>query len=222
MFYILTGFVFGALIPYRSRRFAKFMPATAAYAIYRLIKPNKKSSKRNDKYKRLLKDYKLRSFVYACVSALLSGLVLYRLGDANICWWLGFVWILLLLTEIDIKMFLLPDILTVPLLICGFVFATISNPFISPVESSIAALAGYIIPVIATLAMLWRSVDAFGGGDIKLLTAIGAWLGVEPLIYTILASCVIFGIYSLIKRQRAGAFGPALAVGAILVLLSVF
>ena len=169
-----------------------------------------------------MKDYKLRSFVYACISAMVSGLVLFRLGDANIGWWLGFVWTLLLLTEIDIKMFLLPDILTVPLLICGFVFAAISNPFISPVESSIAALAGYLIPVIATLAMLWKSVDAFGGGDIKLLTAIGAWLGVEPLIYTLLSSCVIFGIYSLLKRQRAGAFGPALAVGAILVLLSVF
>ena len=34
MSYIFWGFLFGVLIPYMARRFAKFMPATAAYALY--------------------------------------------------------------------------------------------------------------------------------------------------------------------------------------------
>ena len=37
MSYIFWGFLFGVLIPYMARRFAKFMPATAAYALYRLL-----------------------------------------------------------------------------------------------------------------------------------------------------------------------------------------
>lgn len=76
--------------------------------------------------------------------------------------------------------------------------------------------------VVATLLMLWRSVDAFGGGDIKLLSAIGAWLGLEGVIYTILLSCLVFGLYSAVRRQRAGAFGPSLSVSAVIILLWLF
>lgn len=222
MIYIFTGFLFGALVPYMARRFAKFMPATPAYALYRLVKKNKTSNRRNDKYRKLLKAYQMRSFLYALVTALTTALFLYCLENENVWWWLGFIWTLILLTEIDCKILLLPDILTVPLLICGFVFAASFHPFLSPFESSVAALAGYVIPVIATLLMLWRSTEAFGGGDIKLLSAIGAWLGVEGLLYTILLSCLLFGVYSIAKRQKAGAFGPALAVAAGMVLFFIF
>ena len=45
MIYAVYGFVAGFLIPYMSRRFAKFMPATPAYALYRLVKPNKTARK---------------------------------------------------------------------------------------------------------------------------------------------------------------------------------
>ena len=124
--------------------------------------------------------------------------------------------------EIDLKMLLLPDILTIPLLIGGFVFAAFFGVNVSAEESAAAAMAGYVLPVVATLLMLWRSVDAFGGGDIKLLSAIGAWLGLEGVIYTILLSCLVFGLYSAVRRQRAGAFGPSLSVSAVIILLWLF
>jgi prepilin signal peptidase PulO-like enzyme (type II secretory pathway) len=221
MVYIITGFIFGLLIPYMSRRFAKFMPATPAYALYRLIKPNKvaKKAKLSEKYKKRRNAYIKRSLIYAFISAIVSGLIVYSFSGHNVWWYMGFVWILLLLTEIDYKMFLLPDILTVPLLITGFVFASFTDGTLSPQESAFAALAGYVLPVVATLLMLWRSVDAFGGGDIKLFSGVGAWLGFEGLIFTILLSCLVFGVYSAIRRQRSGAFGPAIAVSAIAVLL---
>ena len=57
MTYILIGFLFGFTIPYLARRFAKFMPATLAYAIYRIFHINKTVSKskkqKNPKYKKL-------------------------------------------------------------------------------------------------------------------------------------------------------------------------
>lgn len=223
MIYIITGFVIGFLIPYMSRRFAKFMPATPAYALYRLIKPNRSVKKRSwsQKYKQLRKKYLLRSLGYGLAAAIVSVIIIYRFND-NVWWYLGFAWSLLLLTEIDFKMYLLPDILTIPLLIAGFVFASSGLGEITAFESSVAALAGYVLPTVAALLMLWRSVDAFGGGDIKLLTAIGAWLGVEGVIYTILLSCLVFGIYSLVRKQKSGAFGPALAVSAIAMMLYLF
>lgn len=221
MIYLIAGFLFGLLIPYMARRFAKFMPATPAYAIYRLIKPNKKAKKNNAKYRKMLQAYLKRSLTYAIVASALSFAVAYKF-DSNIWWYIGLVWLLLLLSEIDFKMLLLPDILTIPLLLSGFVFACFANQYISPQESAIAATAGYVLPVVATLLMLWRSFDAFGGGDIKLLAALGAWLGLEGVIYTILLSCLLFAVYSLIRKQRAGAFGPALAVSAIVILFLIF
>ena len=213
MIYAVYGFVAGFLIPYMSRRFAKFMPATPAYALYRLVKPNKTARKVK---------FSTRSLVYGALSALLSLLAFWRLGEEHLFWYLAFVWILLLLAEIDLKMLLLPDILTIPLLIGGFVFAAFFGVNVSAEESAAAAMAGYVLPVVATLLMLWRSVDAFGGGDIKLLSAIGAWLGLEGVIYTILLSCLVFGLYSAVRRQRAGAFGPSLSVSAVIILLWLF
>ncbi len=218
MIYILVGLFWGALIPYMARRFAKFMPATPAYALYRLIKPNKTSARKNAKYYKLRKAYMLRGCLYAVLTAIISALAWIHFGTDAIWWRLGFIWSLLLLAEVDIKMFLLPDIVTFPLLMCGFAFAVFDNPDLSATESAIAALAGYIIPILATLFLLWHTHEAFGGGDIKLLAAIGAWLGVEKLMYTILLSCAIFGVYSLLRHKRDGAFGPALAIAAIILL----
>jgi len=219
MVYTVAGFLFGLLIPYMARRFSKFMPATPAYAIYRLIMPVKttKKAKSDAKYKKLCKKYLMRSIGYAIICAVLSQMVVHNF-EANLWWYLIFVWVLLLLSEIDIRMFILPDILVIPLLIAGFVFASLSDCG-SAADSALGAAFGYIMPVVATLLMLWRSKDAFGGGDIKLLAAIGAWLGVAGVIYTILLSCLVFGVYSLARRQRAGAFGPSLAVSAVAVLL---
>ncbi len=220
MIWILAGFVFGGLVPYMARRFAKFMPATPAYALYRLIKPNKHTNRENEKYKQLKKKYTLRSLLYALVSAGVSAGVVYKFGVLSQVWWLGFVWAMLLLAETDFKMFLLPDILTVPLLICGFFFAASAfNPAVGAFESALAALLGYMVPVAATILMLWKSTEAFGGGDIKLLSAIGAWLGIEGLLYTILMSCVIFAVCMLIRRKKTGAFGPALVAAAMVYLL---
>ena len=80
-------------------------------------------------------------------------------------------------------MFLLPDILTIPLLIGGFAYSSFVlepsiNHFLSPTQISVlGAVAGYILPVIASMFLIRKHPDCFGGGDIKLLSALGAWLG---------------------------------------------
>lgn len=221
MVYAFYGFLFGFLIPYLSRRFQKFMPATPAYAIYRIFRPNKSVScakkNRNPRYKPLIKKYFYRSLVWALISAALSYAVFYRFGSYNIVWYLTFFYILLLLTEVDYKMFLLPDILTVPLIITGFLYSVIVGDWVNPASSSFGAAAGYVIPVTASLFIVWKNKDAFGGGDIKLLTGVGAWLGLNNIVYVILLSCATFAIYALLTKKRAGAFGPAIVFATIIV-----
>lgn len=226
MIYALYGFVFGLLIPYLARRFAKFMPATFAYAIYRIILPNKivSRAKRKDNplYRKLMNRYLMRSLGWGIVTAALSYLIVDKFSDYNAFWSLSFVWILLLLTEIDNRMFLLPDILTIPLLLLGFAFAVTVGVWVDPLESAMGALAGYFLPVVASLLIVWKNKDAFGGGDVKLLSALGAWLGVENLLYVIILSTLLFMAWALIKKQRSGAYGPAIAIAAIIVAFYVF
>ncbi len=221
MLYLICGFLFGLFIPYMARRFAKFMPATAAYALVRLIWPVKTVSaekkRNNPRYQKLISDYVMRSLGYGILVAAISYGAYWQFGSEHLWWILSFIWILMLLFEVDYKTYFLPDILTFPLLLVGFLYAVLVGGIVGPAESSIGAVAGYVLPVLASLCLVWKNKDVFGGGDIKLLSAVGAWLGVENLLYVIILSCVVFGIYALFTRKRSGAFGPAIAISAIIV-----
>ena len=227
MFYAICGFIFGLLIPYMARRFAKFMPATPAYALYRIIWPVKKVSKtkrqNNAKYRKLIKKYIMRSIGWAIVSASLSCALYFCFNQPERLWLLFLILSLLLLYEIDERMLLLPDMLTIPLLIGGFAYSAFalsynSDYILSPAQISVlGAIAGYILPVIASIFLIKKHPDCFGGGDIKLLSALGAWLGLEAVPYLILLSSFIFAIISIVKKQRAGAFGPSIVLGAIII-----
>lgn len=220
MFYAVLGFVFGCFIPYIARRFAKFMPATFAYALVEVFRAGKRLSIqkcRDERYAKLKNKFLWRSLMWGIVASALSFAIVFCLGETAIIWHLFFIWVLLLLTEIDYRMFLLPDILTLPLLIVGFAFSAFIGDWTFAADSAAGALFGYFMPVLASLLLVWKNKDMFGGGDIKLLAAIGAWFGLEKLIYTILLSVIIFVIQSLILRQRSGAYGPAVAISAIVI-----
>lgn len=132
MIYAAYGLVFGLFIPYLARRFSKFMPATPAYALYRILKPVRSVSRAkragNPEYRRLMTRYRMRSIGWGIVAAAISYLAAERFSDVYIVWYLGLIWTLLLLTEIDNRMMLLPDILTVPLLIARLCLFGVCQP----------------------------------------------------------------------------------------------
>lgn len=226
MMFALYGLLFGLFIPYMARRFAKFMPATPGYALWQLLRPGKKSTGDNSAsclvYIKLRRQFYYRSVMSGLVTMAISYLAYDQWGALHLGWRLAYVWILLLLAEIDYRMLLLPDILTVPLLILGFAVSVFGLGFVGAEMSALGAVGGYVLPVVASLALVWKNKDAFGGGDIKLLAAVGAWLGLELLLYVILAATGLFMIYAAVKRRRIGAFGPAIALSAIMIALYFF
>lgn len=225
MVYVFCGLVFGSFIPYISRRFAKFMPATFGYALFRIFTPGKAVARRKKtdlRYKNLRRAFFMRSLVWGAGTALLSFAAITFFAPGTAGWSLYFIWSLLLLSEIDMRMELLPDILTVPLLIIGFCFAVFNGSWAGIGESAVGAVGGYFIPALASLTLIWKNKDVFGGGDIKLLAGIGAWLGLENMLYVIIVSSILFLIYALVNRQRQGAFGPSIAAAAIIVAFFTF
>ncbi len=220
MLYIGFAFVFGLFIPYMARRFAKFMPATFACALVELCKPEKKVKKfrHTEKYKKFV----WHSIMSAFVTLGVVWVALVHFGSFGFGFFMFYLLMLLLLAEIDKRTMLLPDILTIPLLLIGFLAASKGMGLVDITDSVLGAVVGYFLPVLVSLLIVWYRKDAFGGGDIKLLSAIGAWLGVEGLLYVILLSSIIGIIYALLKKRSALAFGPMLAIAGIVVAIAVF
>lgn len=220
MFYVLLAFVLGIFIPYTARRFAKFMPATFAGALVEIFRLTKKvhSYRSNKLYKKFI----WRSMVEAFISAMITAWAYVHFGMHGFGFIAMYIWLLLLMAEIDFRIFLLPDILTVPLLLLGFLASSLNMGFVAFNESAIGAFIGYFLPVLVSLLIVWRNKDAFGGGDIKLLSALGAWLGTEGLLYVIVLASVLGIVYSLIRKKSVLAFGPMIALSGIVVAFWLF
>lgn len=133
---------------------------------------------------------------------------------------------LVALTAIDIEHRLLPDAITLPGIILGLLLSLVL-PHLSFVGAAAGALVGAgLFSGIAWLYEKWAGRRGLGGGDVKLLAMIGAFLGVEALPLVILASAGLGILAGLIQvlGQASGArsqwrtislpYGPFLAVGA--------
>src|SRR3546814_6578470 len=94
------------------------------------------------------------------------------------------------LAWIDLRSSLLPDALTYPLLWLGIV-ASWAGLGISLPQAIGGVVAGYLFLYLC--AAILRSMagrDVVGGGDVKLLAGLGAWLGAGWLTWGLLAACL--------------------------------
>jgi leader peptidase (prepilin peptidase)/N-methyltransferase len=95
----------------------------------------------------------------------------------------GLGWALLALLVLDVEHYWLPDRLTLPLGAAGLLAGLWLAPSL-PLRLA-GAVAGFLLLwLLAAGYRRVRGVDGMGGGDPKLLAAIGAWLGpwVLPLV----------------------------------------
>lgn len=135
------------------------------------------------------------------------------------------VWIVLFVwaSFIDLKDFILPDWLTLPLIVSGLIFNTFSaNYFCSSFEAWLGIVIGYgLIRLVDEVYFKIKKQRGIGQGDAKLLAAIGAILGWQA-IFPVLCCAAILGVVvglSLIRFKRLSfqnqiPFGPFLGVFA--------
>ncbi|MBV6306423.1 A24 family peptidase [Candidimonas humi] len=136
--------------------------------------------------------------------------------------------LLLALSLVDAALGLLPDALTQPLLWLGLLRAWMGGS-LGPVglHDAVAGVAcGYSLPCLLAWAYaLFSGRAGMGRGDLKLLAALGAWLGAYPLPGVLLAACAAGLSWAFLWRRdfRARAsypFGPFLSgAGAAALLL---
>lgn len=137
----------------------------------------------------------------------------------------GLGWTLLTLSLIDLDHQLLPDGPTLGLLWAGLLLATLGiGP--PPATAIIGAAAGFsALWLVATGYRLLAGREGLGGGDLKLLAALGAWVGWQPLPLVVIASAVPGAVIGLLltaggrNRHEPLPFGPFLALGGWFVVL---
>jgi leader peptidase (prepilin peptidase)/N-methyltransferase len=128
---------------------------------------------------------------------------------------------MIVLFVIDLRHKILPNVITVPGIVAGIGFSLAVPP--GPLASVIGAAAGGgLLFAIAEGYYRWRGVEGLGMGDVKMLAMIGAFLGWQLMLVTlILASFAgsLIGVALIASRrgsmQAALPFGTFLAVGAL-------
>ena len=157
------------------------------------------------------------------------------LGYVAILWRFGWGWesvvyaiffsALLTITWIDWDHQIIPDVISLPGIILGIVVASTVLP-----TGFMNSIIGVLVGGGVLLFMAWISPFLFGkeglgGGDIKLLAMVGAFLGWKAALATLMLASIVGAVigivllaFKILKRGQYIPFGPYLALGAVLAL----
>src|SRR5918993_4610254 len=91
----------------------------------------------------------------------------------------------------DLRSARIPNYLTFPAAAAGLLFHAVSPTGSGLAAAALGLLAGLLVffPIFA--------LGAMGAGDVKLMAALGAWLGWQPVIYVALYGAVAGGVLAL-------------------------
>ncbi|TAN43436.1 MAG: prepilin peptidase [Nitrospirae bacterium] len=142
----------------------------------------------------------------------------------------AFVSAMLVITLIDFDFQIIPDAITLPGMIVGAAASFIlPDPFanhttVGFTNSIIGLVSGYgSFLLIAVIGSWMAKAEAMGGGDLKLMGMVGAFMGWKAVLLTTLAGSIagsIIGIGLMAfkgkDRKTAIPFGPFLAIGALI------
>lgn len=133
-----------------------------------------------------------------------------------------FICALLTVSVIDLDHRIIPDSISLPGIAAGF-GASFLLPEITWIQSLGGILAGGgILYAVALGYFLFTGNDGMGGGDIKLLAMIGAFIGWKGVFFTIFTASLTGTLIGVVAMLAAGKnlkfavpFGPFLSLGAV-------
>jgi prepilin signal peptidase PulO-like enzyme (type II secretory pathway) len=133
----------------------------------------------------------------------------------------GLLAALVAITAIDLRYLIIPDSITLPGILAGFL-ASLASQRLSWAESAGGILLG---GGLFTLVIL-LSRGGMGGGDLKLGAMLGAFLGWKALLVALFVAVALGGLAAVgllasgrLARKDAVPFGPFLAIGGAAALL---
>ena len=125
--------------------------------------------------------------------------------------WVFFM-LLATLTLTDLKKFLIPDVLLIPLFALGIIF---TNFLTADLLSTFILGAGFAL--VRLLGSKLAGQEAMGWGDVKLVAALGPWvglIGIVPFLLVVSLTALLTVIIRFcLKKRGPMPFGPFLAFG---------
>jgi leader peptidase (prepilin peptidase)/N-methyltransferase len=129
---------------------------------------------------------------------------------------------MVVITFIDLDHMIIPDVISLPGIILGFVFSFFI-PQLGWLNSLLGILAGGgSLYLVATLYQLFTRKEGMGGGDIKLLAMMGAFFGWKAIPFIIFMASLggsVIGVTLMLVQKKDGKlaipFGPFLALASI-------
>lgn len=158
------------------------------------------------------------------ITALISFLLLLKYGPSwDYLIYFSFASALMVITVIDLDHQIIPDVISLPGVGVGLISSFVLT-HITFLESLIGmVLGGGSLFLVATIYQWLFKREGMGGGDIKLLAMIGAFLGWKAVILTILLSSLIGSVAGMVVIVFKGKdfkyaipFGPFLSLGALI------
>lgn len=139
---------------------------------------------------------------------------------------LGFI----IIFFIDLEHFIIPDVVTFPLMVLGFIKSfdpNLNSMFPNYIISIVGGIFGYVI--IWAIIYFYKQVrkkEGMGLGDAKLLAVIGFWFGIQSIPFVIFFSstiALISVVPALINKSKKMSsqipFGPYIIAGNLLYLI---
>lgn len=157
------------------------------------------------------------------------------IGYVGLLWFFGLGWptvaygllysALLVVAGTDLSHKIIPNVITFPGIALGLLSAATILP-LGLVNGLIGLLVGGgILWLLAWASPYLFGKEGMGGGDIKLLAMIGAFLGWKPALMTIMVGSFLGSLVGVsliaarvIKREDYIPFGPFLVCGALVAL----
>lgn len=149
---------------------------------------------------------------------------------------IGFIFVaaLIVISFIDLDVRIVPDVISLPGIVLGLGFSIVAYFTMGPpaenaaIPSPLSSFAGILAGGGVLLATAWiyekfTGVEGMGGGDIKLLAMIGAFLGWPSVPVALFIASVLGSVIGLVCMALTGAgrrlalpFAPFLCSGAAL------
>jgi len=173
-----------------------------------------------------------RYFFVELLMGILTVALLFRFGlSAAFFVNLVFVAALVVVSFIDLDVQIVPNVISLPGIGLGFVASLAQYPWPadslsippSPLSSFIGILiGGGFLWSVAWVYEFFTGTEGMGGGDVKLLAMVGAFLGWPSVPLTLFFASItgsVIGVIFMIRtragRKYAIPFGPFLCVGAL-------
>ena len=152
------------------------------------------------------------------------------------------LWGLIIATFVDIQHRIIPDEVSIGGMIIGFIMLSITGFSFSPLKFSVTPMLKSALGIVAGGGIIYLTgmifdlvyfkllkhpaingeTESMGGGDVKLLAMIGAFMGWQMALLTFFLAPflgIVIGVINLVsKKDHTIPYGPFLSIAALVVL----